>query len=140
MLPSTFDTLDTADATAVHEAAIDDLAAIIRGSGIESMADETGIGRERLETVRAGEDPALSVAEAAAIIAAAADVTQDSVQAAIQDRLLMGMTTAVLDVDTLAASADLGLSGTEVHQKIEGRAPLTLEEFAHLAAVIADRR
>lgn len=140
MLPSTFDTLDTTDPTVVHEAALDDLAAIIRESGIDPIATESGIDPVRLEAVLAGEDPTLSVGEAASIIAAAADATQDAVQAAIQDRLLMGMTTAVLDVDTLAASADLGLSGTEVHQKIEGRAPLTLEEFAHLAAVIAERR
>ncbi len=51
----------------------------------------------------------------------------------------MGMTTAVLDVDAVAAELAVNLTGQEVQQAIEGRATLTLDELAAIQAVIDSR-
>jgi len=48
------------------------------------------------------------------------------------DHLLLGMSTAVLDVDRLAAGVELGLDPKEVQQKLERRAPMRFEEFVAL--------
>jgi hypothetical protein len=42
----------------------------------------------------------------------------------------MGMTTGVLDVDTIAAEIDVDLTGQEVQQALEGRTEMTLTELA----------
>jgi hypothetical protein len=52
----------------------------------------------------------------------------------------MGMTTAVLDVDTIGAEIDADLDGKQIQQKIEGRAPMTLDEYALLHHFIASRQ
>jgi hypothetical protein len=51
----------------------------------------------------------------------------------------MGMTTAVLDVDAIAANLDVGLTGQEVQQAIEGRVEMTLPELAAIQSVIEQR-
>jgi hypothetical protein len=51
----------------------------------------------------------------------------------------MGMTTGVVDVDTIASNVDLDLSGQEVQQAIEGRIPMTLDELAAIHGYIAGR-
>jgi hypothetical protein len=51
----------------------------------------------------------------------------------------MGMTTGVLDVDTLAAETGLDLSGQAIQQSLEGRRETTLTELAAIHRAIADR-
>jgi hypothetical protein len=74
-----------------------------------------------------------------AVLAVDADIDAETMALELQDRLLMGMTTGVLDVDTLAAATDLDLSGQEVQQSLEGRRSTTLDELAAIHRVIADR-
>jgi len=52
----------------------------------------------------------------------------------------MGMSTAVLDVEALAAGIDDAMEPKEIQQKVEGRHPLTLGEYAVLHAFIEGRR
>ena len=118
-----------------------ELAGIVEGVGVEAAAAETGIEERRLEALVEGESPDLTTDDAAAILALSeAEPTAEIAEAEMQDRLLMGMTTAVLDVDTLAANLDLDLDGKEVQQKVEGRAPMSLAEYAHLRHTIEDRK
>jgi hypothetical protein len=118
-----------------------ELAGIVEEAGIEETAAETGIETDRLEALVAGESPDLTTDDAAAILALSeAEPTAEIAEAEMQDRLLMGMTTAVLDVDTLAANLDLDLDGKEVQQKVEGRAPMSLAEYAHLRYTIEGRK
>jgi hypothetical protein len=51
----------------------------------------------------------------------------------------MGMTTGVLDVDTIASNVDLDLSGQEIQQAIEGRIRMTLDELASIHGYVAGR-
>jgi hypothetical protein len=83
----------------------------------------------------------LTVSEAASVLAleeGAPDAT--AIRQESLDHLLMGMTTAVLDVEALAANASLDLPPTGVQQRIEGRAEMTLREYADLHAVVAERQ
>jgi hypothetical protein len=57
----------------------------------------------------------------------------------LRDHLLLGMTTGVLDVDTVASNVELGLSGQEIQQALEGRNAMTLEQLAAIHRFIAER-
>lgn len=107
-----------------------ELAAVVEERGVEPVATESGVDEERLEALVDGESPEFTVEEAAAVLAARGDVDADVVVAELRDHLLMGMTTGVLDVDTVASNVDLDLSGQEVQQSLEGRRPTTLRELA----------
>jgi hypothetical protein len=120
-----------------------DLAAIVENHGVDSVAEETGVDRETIpmladEDVGVAEE--LTLEDAAAVAALDEDAPPaDAIVAEVRDTLLMGMTTAVLDVDTIAAEID-ELDGKQVHQKVEGRAPMTLDEYATLHHFIAGRQ
>lgn len=109
-----------------------DLAGAVESVGVETAAERTGIDPERLEQVAAGEDPRLSIEEAAAVQALSTDLDGETVVEMACDHLLLGMSTAVLDVDRLAAGVDLGLDPKEIQQKLERRAPMSLAEFTAL--------
>jgi hypothetical protein len=125
---------------ATYEAA---LAAVVDAHGAASVARESGVDEERLRALvagdRDGDEPPMTVEEAMAILAIDADIDADTMALELQDRLLMGMTTGVLDVDTLAAETGLDVSGQEVQQSLEGRRTTTLEELAAIHRVIAVR-
>lgn len=126
------------DLRAQYEA---ELAEVVEGVGIETAAEETGVDPDRLEALVEGDSPELTVEEASAILALDADEPDaEIVRAEIEDRLLLGMTTAVLDVDTIAANLERDLSGKEVHQRVEGRAPMSLAEYAEIHYLIAERK
>jgi hypothetical protein len=112
----------------------------VETAGVEAVATASGVERERLEALCAGESPELTLEEAAAVLATREDVRDaETVVAEVRDHLLMGMATGVLDVDTVAANVDLDLSGTEVQQLLEGRAPMTLDQLAALHQFVASR-
>lgn len=118
-----------------------ELADVIEAVGVEPAAGETGIDEGALKALVAGESPELTVEEAADILALDPEEPDaEIVRAEIEDRLLLGMTTAVLDVDTIAANLDSDLSGKEVHQRVEGRAPMTLAEYAEIHHFIGERK
>jgi hypothetical protein len=118
-----------------------ELAEVVDSVGIETAAEETGVESDRLETLVEGGSPELTVEEASAILALDPDEPDaEIVRAEIEDRLLLGMTTAVLDVDTIAANLERDLSGKEVHQRVEGRAPMSLAEYAEIHYLITERK
>ncbi|UPV73312.1 DUF5791 family protein [Halorussus limi] len=141
-----YDDIEDPESTSPEEVRanyVADLAAIVDERGVDSVAEETGVDRETLEAVAdedAGVADELTLEDAAAVTALADDAPPaDAVVAEVRDTLLMGMTTAVLDVDTIAAEID-DLDGKQVHQKVEGRAPMTLAEYATLHHLIASRQ
>jgi hypothetical protein len=118
-----------------------ELAGVVDGVGVETAAEETGVEPDRLRALVAGESPGLTVEEACAILALDPEEPDaEIVRAEVEDRLLLGMTTAVLDVDTVAANLESDLSGKEVHQRVEGRAPMSLAEYAEIHHFIAERK
>lgn len=122
-------------------AAYDDhLTTVIDAVGVEPVAERTGLDPDILRAVAAGERPELTLAEAAAVLAADPDRPDaDTIAAEARDILLMGMTTAVLDVEALASAVDDELEPKEIQQKVEGRFPVTLDEYALLHSTIEGR-
>ncbi len=109
--------------------------------GLESVADATAIDRETLEELSDSKDPDLTLEEAASILALAENAPDGETIATIaRDELLMGMTTAVLDVEAVESGLDGELEAREIQSKIEGRFPMTLREFALLYQYIEGAR
>jgi len=109
-------------------------------AGRERVGDETDVDEAAIEAAADGDAAGLGVTDAAAIVAVTADRDADAIVAELRDHLLMGMATAVLDVDTLAAGIDADLTGQEVQQALEGRAGMTLGQLAEVMAVIERRK
>lgn len=115
------------------------LADTVRAVGVTTVADRSGVGPDRLDALPEGSPP-LALREAAAILAADPDRPDaDTLAAEARDILLMEMSTAVLDVDTLAATVDGDRDPKTLQQQIEGRQPMPLDEHALLYSHIAAR-
>ena len=140
MLHTVADELDTLTLESLLAGYGDRLATTLEAAGIDTAAEKTELDDEQLSAVADGDVDALSLTDAAAILALS-ESTPDSEAIVLEtrDHLLMGMTTAVLDVDAVAAELDVDLTGQEVQQAIEGRATLTLTELAAIQAVIDGR-
>jgi len=140
MLHTVADELDTLTPESLLAGYGDRLATTLEATGIDTAAEKTELDDEQLSAVADGDVDALSLTDAAAILALS-ESTPDSEAIVLEtrDHLLMGMTTAVLDVDAVAAELDVDLTGQEVQQAIEGRATLTLTELAAIQAVIDGR-
>ena len=109
--------------------------------GADTVAESTGMDRDTVDALTNGDVGALSVEDAAAVLATDPDRPDaDALQAEAQDILLMGMTTAVMDVEALASGIDSQLEPKEIQQKIEGRYPMTLEEYALLHSYIESQK
>lgn len=133
---------DPADVSpgALHEAYLDELRSVVSSVGIEEAA-ATGVDASTVEALADGDAPDLTLSEAASILAldpAAPDA--DAIVYEVRDHLLMGMTTGVMDVDTLAGDLEVDLSGQEVQQGIEGRTELSLSHLAAIQHAIAARQ
>jgi hypothetical protein len=136
------------------------LGGVVADRGVEAVAAESGVDESTVAALAAigdgshphpgdDEDAAadarrraeVTVEEAAAILAteSGTDLTADDVVFALRDHLMMGMTTGVLDVDTIASNVALDLSGQEIQQAIEGRAPMTLAQLAAIQRYVAAR-
>lgn len=127
----------------LRAAYLDELAAVVADLGVDTVVGGTGLDRGTVESLETGDDDAADLTlEEATEVLALADGAPDSEDIAweARDHLLMGMTTGVLNVDTLAAEIDTDLDGKEIQQAIEGRLPMTLTQFAKLHAFIASKQ
>lgn len=132
---------DPGDLTAeeLHERYRAALVDIVKTYGVDTAASESGIETATVEALAAGESPELDHEVAAALLALDADMDAETAVQLDRDALLMGMTNAVLDVESLASEADGAMEAREIQSKIEGRYPMTLREFALLHATIQRR-
>ena len=131
---------DEVTATALLAAFESLVSEAVAEAGRGRVGDETDVDEAAIEAAADGDAAGLSVTDAAAIVAVTADRDADAIVAELRDHLLMGMATAVLDVDTLAAGIDADLTGQEVQQALEGRAGMTLGQLAEVMAVIERRK
>ncbi|MFC4436785.1 MULTISPECIES: DUF5791 family protein [Natrialbaceae] len=126
-----------ADLRAEYES---DLASIVGRHGVETAAERTSVDRETLEAVRDEASPALSLEAAAEIQALEEDEPDaETIVTMACEHLLLGMSSAVLDVDSVESYLEIDLDAKEVQQKIERRAPMSLEEYVHVQHVIVDQ-
>lgn len=141
MIRGAFDTaseLDPDDLRVDYDELLTDA---IGSVGIGTAAEETGVKTATLRAVVDGETPDLSLEEATTILALEDDRPDgDTLLAEARDILMMGMSAAVLDVEALASGIGDALDPKELQQKIEGRYPMTLDEYALLHAYIENRK
>jgi len=117
------------------------LAATVESVGADTVAEAAELDRETVDAVADGDVADLSLEDAMAVLATDPDrPAADALQAEAQDILLMGMTTAVMDVEALASGIDSQLEPKEIQQKIEGRYPMTMEEYALLHSYIESQK
>jgi len=133
MLRGEFESAGDLSPAALHEAYLDRLRETIEAVGVETVARRSGVDEGIIAGLSAGESPELTLEAAAAILSADPELPSgEHVAAEARDILLMGMTTAVVDVDAVAAGIDLDVDPKEIQQKVEGRHPVTLAEYAHV--------
>lgn len=107
------------------------LEAAVAAVGMDAVVAETGLDRSTVQRAADGDVRDITLAEAASILAAAPDRREaDAIAAEARNILLLGMTTAVLDVESLASELDGAMEPKELQQKVEGRHPMTLAEYA----------
>ncbi|RDI71227.1 DUF5791 family protein [Halopelagius longus] len=108
--------------------------------GVETAAERTGVDESDVAAVADGPAPELRLEDAAELAALDGDAPDaETIVLEVRDHLLLGMTTGVLDVDTIASNVDLDLSGQEIQQAIEGRSAMTLHELAAIQRYIEER-
>ncbi|WP_299334069.1 DUF5791 family protein [Haloplanus sp.] len=140
MLHDAVDDPETRSPQQLRDAYNDELRAVVDARGIETVATAAGLPTETVAALAGGESPELTLSEAASILAAETEGRDaDAIVQQVRDYLLMGMTTGVLDVDTIASNVSLDLSGQEIQQAIEGRIRLTLDELAAIHSYVAGR-
>jgi len=140
MLYDAADEPETLSPEQLRDAYERELRAVVDARDVETVAAETDVEAEAIDDLLDGCSPTLTLSEAAAILAVDDDAPDaETIVQEVRDRLLMGMTTGVVDVDTIASNVDLDLSGQEVQQAIEGRIPMTLGELAAIHGYIAGR-
>jgi hypothetical protein len=109
--------------------------------GIETVAEQTEIDRETIRALVDGDSPELTLDEAAAILATDPDgLDEETILAEARDILLMGMSMAVLDVEAVASGINDEMEPKEIQQKVEGRYPITLAEYATLHQFIESEK
>ena len=116
---------------------LDALADEVASMGVEPAAERTGLDRATLESLVDGDRPDLSLDDACAILGATEDWPDaQTVELEVRDALMLGMSSAILDVDGLERELDLDLDAKMRQQKIEGRRPMTLREYVAVALVV----
>ena len=113
------------------------LAAIVEAVGVDTAAAET-LEESTLESIVAGDQPELTVEEAAELLALSEEYPDaEAIVLEIRDSVMLGMSSAVMDVDAMEAGLPLDIEARDIQQKIEGRQDMTLAEYAHIAHHIA---
>lgn len=145
MLLSAIDEVDddAADGPgALYDAYLDRLRESVDVAGAETVAAETDLAAETVERLGSGEVAGmeLDLETAAAVLALEPDAHDaETIRLEVLDELLLGMTTAVVDVETLAANVTGEMTPTGIQQRLEGRAPMTLEELAAIQWFLNER-
>ena len=118
-----------------------ELRTAIETRGVDAVAAESGVDETTIRALLDGDASELTLQEGAAILATLEDTPDaDTIAVLSRDALLMGMTTAVLDVEAIESGVNGALEAREIQSKVEGRFPMTLREFALLHQFIESRK
>jgi len=115
------------------------LAGVVEAVGADEVVEGTGVDAATVEAVESGDAADLDLRDAAAILAlreGSADA--DAILSEVRDHLLLSMSSAMLDVERIAADVEGDLDPKEVQGKVEGRHPMTLAEYARIHHYVAD--
>lgn len=119
-----------------------DLRAVVDDRGVDEVAAEADVDRDAVAALAEGDGvPELSLSDAAAIQALSPDAPDaDTIEEMACEHLLLGMSTAVLDVDRIESNLDRDLSAKAIQQKLERRTEMSLDEFAALERYIVSQQ
>lgn len=118
-----------------------ELVAVIESRGVTDVAETSGVDEATLRALLDGDSVELTLEEGAAILAVLEENPDaDTIAMLSRDTLLMGMTTAVLDVEAIESGIGGRLEAREIQSKVEGRFPMTLAEFALLQQYIESKK
>ncbi|ADD06174.1 uncharacterized protein Nmag_2615 [Natrialba magadii ATCC 43099] len=116
-----------------------DLAGVVDQHGASTIADDTELDAATLEDLDADTVADLSLEEAAQIQSQVdGEPDAGTIVEIACEHLLLGMTTAVLDVDAVESELAIEMDAKEIQQKIERRAPMSFEEYVQLQHTIVD--
>ena len=133
MLTGRFPDAGEGDPEALLAAYQDVLQTVIDDHGVETVLAETALDEPTVESLASGDASDVTLEDAAAVLALSAEYPDsEAIVVEARDILLMGMTTAVMDVDSVAAELGGDLEPKEIQQKVEGRYPITLGEYARI--------
>lgn len=127
-------------AAELRTAYAEELADTVEAAGFDAAVETTGLDADLLSTFADGEVGDATLADAAAILGLDDGPDADTVETEVRDHVLMEMSTAILDVDTVAVEIDSDLTAKEVQGALEGRVRLTLAELADIHALIERRK
>ncbi len=124
----------------LYDRYISELVGVIEAFSVETVAETTAVDVEKAEKILSGDVEEITLEEAAAILSVADETPDAETIAALgRDELLLGMTNAVLDVEAVESGIKGELEAREIQSKVEGRFPMTLEEFALLHQFITSK-
>ncbi|MFT4922384.1 MAG: hypothetical protein ACI8XM_001599 [Haloarculaceae archaeon] len=137
MLRGEFESAGESSPAQLRSAYDDRLVATVEDVGHSTVVTEANVEEVTVEALLDGQSPELSVETATAILATDPDRPDaETLRMEARDILLMGMSMAVLDVEAIASGIDDQLEPKEIQQKVEGRHPMTLDEYALLHSYI----
>lgn len=123
------------------ETYVEALRSTVDSIGRERVAEETDIRPAVLQDIASGDTETVGrihLSEVAAIVALENGQRADAVLRSAREELLFEMSTAVTDVEALAARVDTDLDPKEIQAKMEGRFPMTLAEYARLRSALLE--
>lgn len=127
--------LTAREVRAEYEAA---LGRVVDAEGVDSVAAASGVDEAKLAALADGESVELTLEEAAEIFAVSDDWPDaEGLLLEVRDNLMLQMSSAVMDVEALASGLDDDFGPKEIQQKIEGRQPMTLDEYARIYRHVA---
>lgn len=116
------------------------LEATLNDVGVDTAAAETDLDADHLAAIRDGDaDTAdITVQEAMAVLALDDEWPDaETLRLELQDHVMLEMSSAIVDVETLAAGIEDDLDAKEVQQRVEGRHPMTIGEYARISHFLA---
>lgn len=141
MLRGAFENAGEHTAQSLHVAYTDRLATTVESVGLSTVAEQTDVDEERLRALCDGEVAEMTLEEATEVLATDDELPDaETLHAEARDILLMGMSMAVLDVEALASGVNDAMDPQEIQQKVEGRFPMSLGEYALLHSYIESRK
>lgn len=121
-----------------YRAALSDAVA---AAGADRVVGTTDLDPETVSAIESGDSVDVDLRDAAAIFALGDDTPDaEALLAEVRDRLLLDMSSAMLDVERIAADVDGDLDPNEVQGKVEGRHPMTLAEYARIYHYVASAK
>jgi len=136
-----FADVDADSAEGAIELYAGELRGIVTEAGSGAVADATGLDGAVVDAIVDADVETVGrmhLTEVASILTLVDGRDADAIVADARDELLLAMSSAVTDVERLAAGMDIDLDPKEIQAKLEGRYPMRLREYAALRTELVE--